>query len=310
MKGSKTLTSSAPTPLIRRIVTYGAGASQGTMPFGTLQESQEMGQAGEQLGDASEAGATESLAELAGRFVRARAETYALPDDPSLLVATVSDAYEVQSNIVALTGDVRGWKVTALTPGDQAKYRSDRPVAGPLLAPYVMATPAVFVLSQFVAPIIECEIAFVLGADLPPREPPYAQAEVEAMVDAVVPGIEIVDSRIPARATDLLRLADSMANGAYVIGAPVSAWRDLDLTSIPVAFSTDNGDGESGTSARVLGNPFLAVIALANAQPLAGPGLKKGQIITTGTCTPPVPLRKGNYVANFGPLGEIRFSVD
>jgi 2-keto-4-pentenoate hydratase len=173
----------------------------------------------------------------------------------------------------------------------------------------VVPGPATFALAQFVAPLIECEIAFVLGADLPRREIPYDRGEIEAAVEAVVAGVEIVDSRIPAGATDLLRLADSMANGAYVVGAPVSDWRGLDLTRIAIALSADNGEQQSGSSARVLGNPFLAVLALANAQPLAGPGLKKGHVITTGTCTPPVALRNGNYVADFGPLGQIRLSV-
>jgi 2-keto-4-pentenoate hydratase len=100
-----------------------------------------------------------------------------------------------------------------------------------------------------------------------------------------------------------------MANGAYVIGAPVSGWRGLDLTGIAVVLSADNGELQTGSSTRVLGNPFLAVLALANAQPLAGPGLKKGHVITTGTCTPPAALRKGSYAADFGPLGEIRLSV-
>jgi 2-keto-4-pentenoate hydratase len=268
-----------------------------------------MGQAEEQLRDARQSGARESLAELAARFARARAETRALPDDPSPLVATVADAYEVQSNIIALAGDVRGWKVSALTPADQAKFRSGHPVAGPLLAPHVVTAPAAFALSQFVAPIIECEVAFVLGADLPHRDIPYGRAEIEAAIEAAVAGVEIVDSRIPQGATDLLRLADSMANGAYVTGAPVSGWRSLDLAAIAVALTADNGEQQSGTGARILGNPLLAVLALANAQPLAGPGLKKGQVITTGSCTPPVPLRKGSYVAGFGPLGEIRLSV-
>jgi 2-keto-4-pentenoate hydratase len=269
-----------------------------------------MEQPAEQAEDARRSGARETaLADLAARFARARAETSVLPDDPSSLIATIADAYEVQSNIIALAKGVRGWKVSALTPAEQAKYRSDRPVAGPLLAPFVMPGPATFALSQFAAPLIECEVAFVLGADLPRREVPYERSEIEAAVEAVVAGIEIVDSRIPAGATDLLRLADSMANGAYVVGAPVSDWRDLDLASIAVALSADNGEQQSGSSARVLGNPLLAVLALANALPLAGPGLKKGHVITTGTCTPPVALRKGTYAADFGLLGQVRLSV-
>jgi 2-keto-4-pentenoate hydratase len=302
----------------RSMVTCGIGAGQGE-PLSARRNKRRkktaqrngrgMGQPEAQAPDERPSATRETLADLAARFVRARADSAALPDDPSALLATVADAYAVQSNIIALTGDVRGWKVTGWTPADQAKYRSDRPVAGPLLAPFLVPSPAAFALSQFVAPLIECEVAFVLGADLPPREIPYERAEIEAAIETVVAGVEIVDSRIPAGATDLLRLADSMANGAYVTGAPAPDWRGLDLAGIPVAFNADNGDKESGLSTRVLGNPLLAVIALANAQPLAGPGLKKGHVITTGTCTPPVPLRRGAYVADFGPLGQVRLSV-
>lgn len=251
-----------------------------------------------------------TFADLAARLAQARREARVLEYDPSQLVAAVEDAYEVQSALVALAnGNVRGWKVTALTPPDQARYASTRPVAGPLLAPHVSDSPSTLSLSQFVAPLLECEIAFVLGADLPPRHNPYDRGEVAAAVEAVVPGMEVVDSRVVASASELARLADAMMNGAYIVGAPVSAWRDLDLTDIAVELSANNGERQSGSSARIMGNPFLAVLALANAQPLAGPGLKKGHVITTGTCTKPVPLRKGGYVGGFGPLGQVWLSV-
>ncbi len=251
-----------------------------------------------------------TLADLAARLAQARRDARVLPDDPSRLIATVEDAYKVQSHLIALAnGDVRGWKVTALTSPDRAKYAATRPVAGPLLAPHVSGSPSTVLLSQFVAPLLECEIAFVLGADLPPRDHPYEQEEVAAAVEATVPGMEIVDSRVAAGATELAKLADSMMNGAYIVGALLSGWRGYDLTDIAVELSADNGERQCGNSARIPGGPFRAVLALANAQPLAGAGLKKGQVITTGTCTKPVPLRNGDYVGAFGPLGQVRLSV-
>lgn len=254
------------------------------------------------------------LADLAARLARARKETTTLPDDPSALITTVADAYAIQSHLATLAGGVRGWKVSAFTQAEQQNFRSGRPVAAPLLAPHVMSAPARFALSQFVRPVIECEVAFVLGAGLAPRGTPYERGEVEAAIEAAVAGIEIVDSRLPPSAAGLAKLADALNNGAYVMATPVTDWRAFDMTGIAIELGLDNGgadDGErlSGSSARILGNPLLAVLALANAQPLAGPGLKKGHVITTGSCTPPVPLRRGRYVADFGPLGEIRLTV-
>jgi len=252
-----------------------------------------------------------TIADLAARLAQARADARLLRDDPSTLIASVADAYRVQSGLIALAGgDVRGWKVTALTPADQAKYASHRPVAGPLLAPHVHVNPCRLMLGQFVAPLIECEIAFVLGADLPPRAKPYERREVEAAIQAVVPGIEVVDSRLVAGATELARLADAMMNGAYVLGSPVRNWRSLELASHAVTLGATNGERLSGSGARIPGGPFGAVVALANAQPLPGPGLKKGQVVTTGSCTQPVALRAGDYVADFGMLGTLRLSVD
>jgi 2-keto-4-pentenoate hydratase len=45
---------------------------------------------------------------------------------------------------------------------------------------------------------------------------------------------------------------------------------------------------------------------LANAQPLPAGGLKRGQIVTTGTCTTPIPPKLGTYVGEFGALGTLR----
>ena len=65
---------------------------------------------------------------------------------------------------------------------------------------------------------------------------------------------------------------------------------------------------ERGNSARILGNPLLAVIELANAQPLPAGGLKRGQIVTTGTCITPIPPKPGKYIGEFGALGTLELN--
>lgn len=247
-----------------------------------------------------------SVAGLAARLARARAEARLADLVSGDAVASVEDAYRVQAELIRHAGsNVRGWKVTALAPADQRKYASNRPVAGPLLGPFVHDAPAKVSLSSLIAPLLECEVAFVLGADLPARDDPYARAEIEAAIAAVVPVFELADSRLDANAPDLMKLADAMGNGLFVVGAPVTDWRRLDLTGIAISLSHDGSVVERGGSARILGDPLLAVVALANAQPLPHPELKAGQIVTTGTCTTPVPVRPGRYAAQFGPLGDV-----
>jgi 2-keto-4-pentenoate hydratase len=248
---------------------------------------------------------------LADELARARSEAHVLDAGPWLAsVPDIDEAYRIQSQLAGRPGNiVRGWKVTALAPEQQRGFLTNRPVAAALLSPFVHTAPATLSAAQFIVPLLECEVAFVLGADLPPRTKPYTRDEIEAAIEAVVPAVEIADSRCPANAPDLLKLADSMGNGAFLSAAPVHDWRKLELENLPVTLTHDGSVTERGSSARILGNPLLAVIALANAQPLPAGGLKRGQIVTTGSCITPIPPKPGAYLAEFGALGTLRFNI-
>ena len=252
-----------------------------------------------------------TIADLAERFAAARNEARLAKLTPSDAITSVEDAYRVQAELVRrANNDVRGWKVTALASADQKKYFSSRPVAGPLLGPYVHSAPATVSLSSLLTPLLESEVAFVLGTDLPAQSAHYDQSQIEAAISAVVPVFELADSRVGADATDLMKLADAMGNGLFIVGRPITDWSNIDLSDIAVTLTHNGATIERGSSVRILGNPLLAVIALANAQPLPHPGLRAGQIITTGTCTTPVKVNLGTYVANFGVLGDIEMTVE
>jgi 2-keto-4-pentenoate hydratase len=248
-----------------------------------------------------------TLDALTAELSRARRAAHVLdPQAWRSTVANVEDGYAVQTLLAGQPGhDVRGWKVTALSKEQQQLYGADRPVAGALLAPFFHAAPATLPVKSFVVPLLECEVSFLLGKDLPPREKPYTREDIEAAIEAVVPAMEVADGRSPDDAPGVLKLADSMGNGAFISGQPVTDWRQLDLTAIDVTLSYDGKITERGSSSSILGNPLLAVIALANAQPLPAGGLKRGQIVTTGTCTTPIPPRPGQYVGDYGALGTV-----
>jgi 2-keto-4-pentenoate hydratase len=245
---------------------------------------------------------------MARRLHDARASARPI-EIPSPEIGSIEAAYAVQSQLIGLSGgDLKGWKVTALTPKDQQKFGGNRAVAGALLSGFVHPSGSQLKLSSFVAPLIECEIAFVLGADLPARSRPYSRSEVEAAISAIVPVFEFPDSRVGPSAGDLAKLADMMNNGAVIIGERMQDWRALDLTRIAIRLELDGRLVAEGSSARILGDPLLAVLALTNAYPLPSP-LRAGQIVTTGTCTDPLPVQRGRYVASFSGLSdvEVRF---
>ncbi len=251
----------------------------------------------------------QTLAALAARLHDARAQTTLIEAGPDLPTG-IADAYAVQAEILRLSGDaIVAWKVTALRPEEQAGYGADRPVASPLMARFVHASPAGLSLKGFLRPLLECEFAVRLARDLPQRAAPYTLDEISAAIDAVVPAFEIADGRVPADAPGALRLADSMGNGAFIIGAPV-AWTGQDLSAAQVTLTLDGMPAGEGAGARIWGGPLAAVQALANAQPLSAL-LRAGQIVTTGSATVPLPLpHPGEAVADFGPLGLIRLRLE
>ncbi len=250
-------------------------------------------------------------ADLARELARARADARLLDPAPwRSAMVSVDEAYAVQSELAKLPGNiVRGWKVTALTPEQQRAFGSRRPVAGALFADSFHRSPATLTLSQFIAPVIECEIAFRLARDLSQRSTAYTDGEVADAIDAIVPCYEFPDYRWPAEAPDLLKLADDMGNGAFVVGKPVTVWREINLSRIAIVLKHNDLEITRGPAARILGDPLKAVAALANAQPLPADGLKAGHIVTTGTCITPLPLQRGEYAADFGVLGTVRLRV-
>ena len=143
-------------------------------------------------------------ADLADELARARAEARVLDAGPWR--DAVTDVAAGLPDPVATRRPPRqyrrGWKVSALSAEQQRGFLSDRPVAGAMFAPFVQASPARLSVAQFIVPLLECEVAFVLGTDLPQRSQPYTRGEIEAAIEAVVPAIEVADCRCPADAPE------------------------------------------------------------------------------------------------------------
>ena len=160
--------------------------------------------------------------------------------------------------------------------------------------------------------VLECEIAVTLGRDLPPRETPYARAEVEAAIESLHPTIEVVAGHLrdwPNQDVYSV-IADNGTDGALVVGAGVGAWQAIDLIGLSVTLSINATQVRHGTGANVLGDPLAAFVWLVNSGAGHGSGLKAGQIHNTGTTTPIYWVGPGDQaVADFGPLGRAELTI-
>jgi 2-keto-4-pentenoate hydratase len=159
-------------------------------------------------------------------------------------------------------------------------------------------------------PGLETEFLVGLAADLPARERAYQRDEVAAAVEFVAPAFEIVGARFQGglKGKGLLAIADGGANVAIVQGAPVRDWRRFDLGRHALRLSVNGREVAAGdSSVLVFGDPIGAVAWLASQPLLGNGGLKRGEIVMTGTCTGLTPLQAGDRaLADFGELGQVR----
>jgi 2-keto-4-pentenoate hydratase len=66
------------------------------------------------------------------------------------------------------------------------------------------------------------------------------------------------------------------------------------------------GQNFIGHGKNVLGDPRIALAWLANELRSLGITLRAGQVVTTGTCHPPLPIQSGDRMeVDFGVLGKV-----
>jgi 2-keto-4-pentenoate hydratase len=187
----------------------------------------------------------------------------------------------------------------------QEQLGVDEPDFGVLYADRVLASGATVDARALIAPRVEPEWAFVLGADL--DGPGVTAADVRAATAAVVPAIEVIDSRIADwRITLVDTVADNASGHCAVLGTERHAVDAVDLTGAPVALRVDGEEVGRGTGEVVLGDPARAVAWLADALATHGAALRAGHVVLSGSMTAAAPLTAGARVeADFGPLGVV-----
>ena len=195
----------------------------------------------------------------------------------ALVSTDFGEAASVQAEVARrLHAEVAAWKVAV---------REGVALGAPIFRHLLYGSGCRWALPKDGPVRIEAEIAFRLGRDLPPRERPYGREEVLAAVDAVLAGIELVETRIVAfeAAPFAGFLADNMANGGYVAGSAVTDWRALDLASRRCRVLVDGATVHDRIGGHPLQDPVIPLAAYAGKPMDRLGGLRAGQIVTTGS---------------------------
>lgn len=227
----------------------------------------------------------------------------------------IEAAYAVQGDLVARIGlPTNGWKIGCTSAMAQRISRVDEPFFGRMFAATTAASPARINLANFFNPIVEPEIAFRIGGDLPASGAPYDQAAVSNAVAAIFPAIEMVDSRynkawkIDIRET----VSDNGVHAFFVTGAEQTDWRAIKRTSVPLSVTTNGKFTADGIGSNALEDPMNALVWLANGLARRGLSLAAGDLVTTGNiCNEPVRPKAGDViVADFGALGNVEVTFE
>jgi 2-keto-4-pentenoate hydratase len=196
-------------------------------------------------------------------------------------VADLAQAYAVQDATLAKLGAGYGWKAGATT--DTAE-----PACAPLPVARRFDSGASVKLHPGVLRSVELEVAVLLGADLLPAGRLLSRGELLASVSALVPTIEVVDSRL-AEARDapyLVRLADLQSHGALVVGAESAMKPEaLDLSTQHAQLWFDGERVADTTGGHKAPDIWRVLAWLAVQAEQRGKPLRAGQLVTTGSCT-------------------------
>lgn len=224
-------------------------------------------------------------------------------------ILPLEDAYTAQERLVELLQDALGcrpigWKVGLTSLASQELFGAGGPVYGRLLGDPLSPEDGVVRLTELIAPRLECELAFFLGGDL--RGPEVRPEDVLLSTAWIAPAFEIVDSRIRDWK---VKLGDLVADNACVAGAVVGAAcpvPDRDLALVRVVLHKGGSPCAAGTGSEVLGHPARSVAWLANELYRSGRHLASGELVLTGSLSPPVPVASGDrFQADFDDLGSV-----
>jgi 2-keto-4-pentenoate hydratase len=122
-------------------------------------------------------------------------------------------------------------------------------------------------------------------------------------------GLELCDARLEGPAEEPLTslVADNSNADLIIVGDPLAAWDVAALANLPVTLEIRDKPPVKGTTANVLGNPLRSVTWLANWLAGRGEGLKRGQLVCSGSCTGMTEIAAHDVVAaTFGERARVQ----
>lgn len=234
-------------------------------------------------------------------------------DEPSLTYPdiTYEEAYAIQQvmvrELVAGGWTISGKKVGLTSQAMRKAANIYEPDYGYTFHQRCFPNGAALPAAEFLAPRVECELAFRLKEDLTGSH--ITREQVLEATEYMVACMEVVDFRIfRDKAQRLVQdsISDNAAFGAYVLGDVPLRPYEVDLPRVPYIFEINGRQHEVSCGAAVYDDPALSVAWLAQRFLQLGDPLRAGEIILSGSAVSSVEVHAGDRLrCGFGPFGDV-----
>jgi 2-keto-4-pentenoate hydratase len=243
----------------------------------------------------------------ASAFLHARQNKHLIDQLPEGSQPTSeTEAYLIQDLVAKTLGPVVAWKVGSATVDSE-------PFRAPIHRDSLFVDQSRIPAKMFHVIGVEAELVYAFKRDLPPEGTPYSLGNVLDAIEAIIPAIEIVDTRfkIFGGCDPLAHRADQGNHGALILGTPVHSWRSLDPITLPVRLEVDGKilcEAIGGNSAV---DPVRLLVWLVNEGSRSLGGVRAGQMVTTGSCTGTIFVDPGTSArATFQGLGTLEVKIN
>ena len=240
-----------------------------------------------------------------------------LPKD--CIPLSTKEAYDIQNELVNkyLLADKNvsliGKKIGCTNKDAQVQLNIQESFFGNMFSNNISKSNCTINPEDYFSPFVEPEFSFVMKNELDILNAPYSPDIVYKFISAVLPSIELVDSRFEDWTTIGVNnlIADNAVHAHWIYGDEIKNLNLFNFNNHSVDLFINEKLIDRGNSSNVMGNPINSLTWLINNLALTGKSLPKNFYVSTGTCTPAIPIQKGDKVmADFGKLGSVNFNYE
>lgn len=225
---------------------------------------------------------------------------------------SIGEAYQIQKRIVAYrlanADRIAGYKGGLMSAKSLSGKDVSQPITGVLFTSGVLTSPAAMNLCGYRRAAFEMKIDYEFGATIRRRVATIDQ--VKPLVPAVRPVIDLPDIAYRDESTygAIDMIAANISSSRFVEGAPRKP-DTIDLDALTASMTRDGTPIGGGTGKESLGGQWESLRTLINIIVENRGQIDKGWIVLTGKIGDKGAAAPGHYIANYGPLGDIRFQI-